>query len=287
MKWLFVPVLVLLTRVPVFAGSTAVELPHPVSELSYQARFVLESVPDSARMELRWNGDGCRAEFAVHIPAHDDPFIEPVVRYRIVNSADSIVAQGRVKCAHAADGLTVALTASWPAARLAFGGRGEVFAAEVPFDFSHPADVSAEAGTGAVLLRHSMVVRDLADRPDMPFDDAAALTEYLHASTDPVEGLWNYLDRDMAVEQARLGQKYTLATVAGDRGGYYIIDVENFSVKGMLAPTPFSGHFNLVWYTADGIALSDEASASLQVDGNVLSLKFGSLGATVRFAKTR
>lgn len=286
MNRFFVLLMVISAAFLAFAEKTVTELTHPVSEISYQARFGLETVADSARVSLSWNG--ASAEFAVFIPAHADPFIEPEVRYCIVDAGDSILAHGKVKCAHAADdGFTIALSGAWPSARLAFGGRAEVFSVEVPFDFANPAGIIVDIGPGAELLRHSMVVRSLSDAPAVPFADRDALIEYLRDSTDAVEGLWNYLDRDMAVDQARLGQKYTLATVAGGQGVYYIIDLDNFSVKGLLTPTPFTGHFNLLWYTADGIALSDETSASLQVDGHVLALKFGTLGATVRFAKNR
>lgn len=290
MKWCFAILMAISVPLTAFADKTVTELPKPVSEMSYQARFALEQGPDSARVALGWNGEDAslyRACFAVHMPMHADPFIEPEVRYTVFGPSDSIISQGRVKCAHANDGFTVGLTATRPAARLSFGGRGEVFATEVPFDFTHPSGITADTGSGAKLLRHSLVVRSLDELPAIPFANIDTLAAYLRASRDPVEGLWSYLDRDMTVEQARLGQKYTLATVAGDRGNFYIIDVDNFLLKGLLTPTPFDGHFDLLWYTTDGVTLSDETSASLQVDGHVLALKFGTLGATVRFAKSR
>lgn len=290
MKRLFLLPAVLAATLTAFSEKNLVELSQPVSEISYQARFVLEALPDSARVTLHWNGDStprCRAEFAIQLPMHDDPFIEPVVRYTVFGPSDSIIAFGNAKCPHAADGFTVEIAANRPTARLSFGGKSEVFTTEVPFDFSQPEGISVHTGAGATLLRHSLVVRNLEEPPTFPFADAEALNDYLSDSHDVVEGIWTYLDRDIDVAQARLGQKYTLATVAGSRGSYYIVDVDNFVVKGMLLPTPFIGHFNLLWYTADGITLSEDTSASLQVDGHVLALKFGTLGATVRFAKIR
>ena len=45
-----------------------------------------------------------------------------------------------------------------------------------------------------------------------------ALNEYLANSTDPVEGYWKYLDRDMEDKWLRLGGRYTLAVVRADDG---------------------------------------------------------------------
>ena len=45
-----------------------------------------------------------------------------------------------------------------------------------------------------------------------------SLDEYFESSSDPVEGYWRYLDRDMQDEWLRLGGRYTLAVVRADDG---------------------------------------------------------------------
>ena len=57
-----------------------------------------------------------------------------------------------------------------------------------------------------------------------------ALDEYLAASSDPVEGYWRYLDRDMEEKWLRIGGRYTLAVVRAD-DGYDLIYIDGAQVK--------------------------------------------------------
>ena len=56
-----------------------------------------------------------------------------------------------------------------------------------------------------------------------------ALDEYLSNSSDPMEGYWKYLDRDMEEKWLRIGGRYTLAVVRAD-DGYDILYIDGAQV---------------------------------------------------------
>lgn len=131
--------------------------------------------------------------------------------------------------------------------------------------------------------------------PEMaPFADVDDLLAYLSASTDPREGLWRYLDRDMEDARASLGARYDLATVRRPGGAYDIIYLAGsvpgwrpLQIKGLLAPTIFIGHYDLVWFDATGIPVSDESNAQFAPDASILTLLFPLHRAQLRFSRAR
>ena len=119
------------------------------------------------------------------------------------------------------------------------------------------------------------------------------LDRYLENSSDPVEGYWKYLDRDMEDKWLRLGGRYTLAVVqAGD--GYDLIYVSGAQVmkqqwqpgmvKGHISKTAFTGNYDLVWTDATMEALGEDAYATVE-NGVILTLNFPVYKSQVRFAK--
>ena len=103
-----------------------------------------------------------------------------------------------------------------------------------------------------------------------------------------MEGVWEYLDRDIDAARARLGQKYTLFCVHTDTG-YDLLTLDGVDgspvVKGELVPTAFEGHYDLRWLSTDGYIADTEANAAVAVEGEVLELNFPNLGSRLRFRR--
>ena len=120
-----------------------------------------------------------------------------------------------------------------------------------------------------------------------------ALDEYFATSADPIEGYWQYLDRDMEDEWLKLGGRYTLAVVHADYG-YDIIYMDGVQVKkslwqpgmlkGHITKTIFSGNYDLFWIDATMEPIDDEAYATVE-NGVILTLYFPTYKSQVRFAK--
>lgn len=120
-----------------------------------------------------------------------------------------------------------------------------------------------------------------------------ALDEYLAASSDPVEGYWRYLDRDMEEKWLRIGGRYTLAVVRAD-DGYDLIYIDGAQVKkslwnpgmlkGHIVKTVFSGNYDLTWIDATMEPISEDAYATIE-NGVILTFNFPLYKSQVRFAK--
>lgn len=112
--------------------------------------------------------------------------------------------------------------------------------------------------------------------------DMADVMQRLAVSTDPVEGVWSYLDRETDDSRARLGGNYSVIILAAD-GGYEILYLDGarvngamwqpLMIKGMLKATPFERHYNLVWYDSMMTRMDEENHATLSEEG-VFSLEF-------------
>ena len=103
-------------------------------------------------------------------------------------------------------------------------------------------------------------------------------------------------DRDTDPALASIGGSYELATVPRDDGepGYFIIYLGGArpgsqwrpgEVKGILSPTIFSHHYDLVWLDEQGLSMTAEQSATFDASGALLTLSFPLYKATVRFSR--
>lgn len=120
-----------------------------------------------------------------------------------------------------------------------------------------------------------------------------ALDEYFAVSSDPIEGYWQYLDRDMQDEWLRLGGRYTLAIVRAD-DGYDIIYIDGAQVKksmwqsgmlkGHMTKTVFSGNYDATWIDATMEPIDKDVQASVE-NGIILTLNFPVYKSQVRFSK--
>ncbi|MCC8037761.1 MAG: hypothetical protein LIP02_06460, partial [Bacteroidales bacterium] len=117
----------------------------------------------------------------------------------------------------------------------------------------------------------------------------------LSATSDPMERIWKYFDRENDPDRVRLGGKYTLATLANPRGGYDIIYMDGAEIqahewtpgmlKGHLEPTPFAGRYALTWIDAVMQPMDNqwEGQAEVNLSTGLLTLNFPLLVAQVRF----
>lgn len=127
--------------------------------------------------------------------------------------------------------------------------------------------------------------------------DSKTLEEYLKASADPLEGYWQYLDRENNPQYARLGGRYLLAVVRNESADAYDIiyvggaetyasEWQSMMRKGRLRPTIFLDHYDLEWIDSTFEPITRDVHAQM-TDGAILSLSFPLLKTTVRFSKMR
>ena len=120
-----------------------------------------------------------------------------------------------------------------------------------------------------------------------------ALDEYFNVTSDPLEGYWKYLDRDMTDEWLRLGGRYTLAVVRAD-DGYDLIYIDGAQVKksmwhegmlkGHMSKTIFSGNYDATWIDATMEPIEKDVQATIE-NGVILTLNFPVYKSQVRFDK--
>ena len=120
------------------------------------------------------------------------------------------------------------------------------------------------------------------------------LKERFRESKDAKEGFWQYFDRENNPEYARMGGRYTIATVAEPDGSYTIIYIDGAQVKGAewrpgmmkgkLVPTIFAGQFDLEWVDAEMVTMTRDINARIEQDA-LLTVEFPLLKTRMRFSK--
>lgn len=149
------------------------------------------------------------------------------------------------------------------------------------------------AGSRVAIERAVLTIDNERQVASMTSWTREALDQYFATSTDPNEGYWHYLDRDMQDDWLRLGGRYTIALVsAGD--GYDIIYIDGAQVKkslwqtgmkkGHMAKTIFTGNYDLMWIDATMEPIDKDAYATIE-NGVILSLNFPVYKSQMRLAK--
>lgn len=136
------------------------------------------------------------------------------------------------------------------------------------------------------------------------------LTEYFRNSDDPLEGYWQYLDRENDPVYARPGGSYLLAVVKSDDNDaasitgagngtdetvsydiIYVSGAETYRdqwlpmmLKGRLLSTIFQDHFDLEWIDSTFEPIDRDLHAGV-TDGAILTLSFPLLKTKLRFSK--
>ena len=120
-----------------------------------------------------------------------------------------------------------------------------------------------------------------------------SLDQHFALSDDPIEGYWQYQDRDMEDRWLRLGGRYTVAVVSSDKG-YDIIYVSGAQVnapqwregllKGHISKTIFDGHYDLEWIDATFQSIEQDAYAAFE-NGVLMTLNFPVYKSQLRLSK--
>ena len=125
--------------------------------------------------------------------------------------------------------------------------------------------------------------------------DKNALDRHFASSTDPLEGYWQYLDRDLEDKWLKLGGRYKIAIVSNEHDGYDIIYVDGAQVKphqwhegmlkGTMSKTIFNDNYDATWIDATHEPINEDVQATTE-NGVILTLRFPIYKSSVRFSKT-
>ena len=154
--------------------------------------------------------------------------------------------------------------------------------------------IVARPGSNVILSR---AICNFEQSPDTPFRtkwDKQKLDEHFSQSINPIEGYWQYLDRDMEDNILRLGGKYSIAIVEKTKSKYDIIYCDGaqvnkqgwspFMLKGELESTIFNGIYTGMWIDAMFDRITDDVQVSIE-NGVILTIKFPALKSQLRFSK--
>lgn len=282
----------------------AAELPERINELNYHTRVTPPRWRQAVHT-LFWDyrSDSCHHRVEVEVPALADADIAApsTVRYSVYerrHGQDSIIESGKFASEYGTGrsaGFSTVLKANTSGAVIEMGARKADKTVPVPFDMLGYGAVATIPPEGSEMTRHTLIYRPAVKAAYSSLGSIEDIARHIAASNNTAEGFWTYLDRNTDSRRARLGGRYSLATVLSDDGTYRIIYLGGASenpgawreaqVKGALIPTPFKDHFDLRWTDAYGNDVSDEASATITVDGLVLELSFPLLGSSLRFRR--
>ena len=206
------------------------------------------------------------------------------------------------------------LSADTYGARL-YCGDGEQFTAtDVPFEGIEGSRIYAKSDKKFVPTAVRNSARYLDDAMHCRFSDTELLDSHLAASTDDIEGYWQYLDRNINKKCCEIGGSYRLAIVKcnpsdlpayikndSNRAVYQIVYLSGatlhphlwnaLDVKGWLVATSFVSEYDLYWLdsTRRPTAMmpggnTTENSSSL-TNNALLTLRFPLLKSEIRFSR--
>lgn len=182
-------------------------------------------------------------------------------------------------------GFSTLLRADTNGARLCVGDHIAVDGIDVAFDRMNTGLMGYRTDKPAIVTDESIIYRTIPARQHFA-------RPILSDGSDHVTGQWRYFDRDADAEKVPGVPDYTIAIVANDDASYTIVYLgDNTSlwscgdVKGMLNPTQFQNHYNMLWYDAQGREHSTDVFADYLPDLDLLQLSFPLLGTVVRFAR--
>lgn len=181
-------------------------------------------------------------------------------------------------------------------------GKARIFVGnkELQHIFSLPMP-SVDKGKCGILSNDNLTISSLVieTEPDkkLPLKTSwtiDSLNNHFRNSSDPMEGYWNYLDRENDERQAKLGGRYTIAIVK-DNDGYLLlyangaeINRDNWHecmIKGRLISTIFTDHYDLVWIDAMMTPVSKDIHADV-IDKVIISFEFPLYKTRLRFSKS-
>lgn len=260
-------------------ASIADTIPAGVSYAAANARLEPRSVNGGGIWTLSWGSDSAMAMAEVVLPdarADVGGYAQPA-RIALVAGASRQEAQ----LPSEPGPFSLRLVYDGYGARLLGGyGHAEPIFDAVPYSADSPCAVAVEASQPMRCWRFGAEWIG-GDVPAF-IDLAEARADIDGASSDPLAGEWEYLDRDISAASATLGGKYTVAIVPGPGGAYSIVYLSGGEagqwrpgqVKGLLRPSGFEGNYDLEWIDARGVRLADDNDAQLDSALGVLTLRF-------------
>lgn len=138
-------------------------------------------------------------------------------------------------------------------------------------------------------------IRYCVGGPSFRFADTDELYRYLAESTDSLEGIWEFMERDISNPGVKLGGFYRLAVVKeGD--GYTILYLDGKNtyselwqplyIKGNLKATRYLDHYDLEWITASrDVKMYGEMWSTVEAGGTVIAFHLPLLKAVLKFRK--
>ncbi|MCM1521333.1 MAG: hypothetical protein NC039_01615 [Muribaculaceae bacterium] len=242
---------------------------------------------DTLRVSLRWGNT-----------AYGD-ILDRRFTLMTISLGDSVISSEEVKGFVGTSGTysTLAVAVGDGVGEVSGGSRGvnPIGSFRLPEGFVPSSSSVTVAGAGTVSLLVSETEPQMEAALSTGWDEST-LDSQLASSSDPVEGYWDYLDRENDPHLARLGGRYRLALVRNGSGGYDIIYISGaqthasrwkpFMRKGRLTPTIFKDHYTLEWIDAE----FDETVRDIHGDvteGAILTLSFPLLKTQLRFSKAR
>lgn len=110
----------------------------------------------------------------------------------------------------------------------------------------------------------------------------------------PIEGIWQYLDRENDPSLTVVGGKYRIAISNNGNGGFDLIYMEGAStnapewksgmLKGRLHDLGFTDHYRLEWFDAMHRTMGDECYVKIE-STDVITFCFPLQGASLRFQR--
>ncbi len=276
------------------AAAAAATASQPVGELVRHVRF--EAPRTSTRtVALRWD-DSLRVEADIVGCGADDPLTGLEIPYRYY-VGDSLAAEGRAPLRYEGSpaALSLVLRVWRDGAAVDIGSRHA--AATIPVDYDRLAGDIPDYDNphGLRVLRNTASVEALPALRTAPYVCVDSLIDAVKSSSDPVEGVWTYLDRENERATAVPGGFYTLAALREADGSYSLVYLDGarhqsvlwapLRVKGRLRPTRFADHYDLEWLDAEGRPVASENHASYDAEAGILALRFPLLNAVMRFSK--
>lgn len=281
------------------AGFTTIdEIKGPVSKCTLHIRCAAPN-KQTVQWGLMWNMKDALNYYKATLTfmpkdRHGDIYYNPVgiEVIEMIDGQQQSVYQGEIIDGIDTDGRfnSIKILYEERQARLFVGNEMQREISRVPFD-PDGGDVLFFSNAQVRCQRLQCSYDRLPERPASPFKDMDQLAEYLETATSPIEGVWEYMDRNIKQEKAELGGIYKLAIVKnGD--DYDILYLKGAKInsdewcamrlKGKLIPTIFRGNYDMIWYDADGNEWSEDVSAQLSEDGAILSLNFPLLDSQIR-----
>lgn len=293
-------------------STVVIPIPASATSATLEVRFTMPDTHISAcgerKLSLLWNIMDSVNYSALSVSYGRDGFDNTFDRdfavislRRVTSSVDTLLYSERVESPFAItaaeNSLAVTLSSSGRVVLL-FGHPlpEEIASLADRFDPRLPLGISAYGPVNLPLVVTDVAlpaVEGLTEVVYSPDDIEQLLAPATYPSNSPA-GIWEYLDRDTDNVRARSGGHYRLAVLpSASSSGYDIVYLGGAEVnpsawrpgmiKGRLIPTPFAGHFDLMWVDSSFNPISEDIHASLDSSNAILTLSFPLMGSSIRF----